>query len=186
VTPLPCNASHCCAAADMLPAEQLRSAACLAAAAPAAEHGQTAGRRKLQGSTSQADSPKTGQVPASREDIAAACGWDAAAGRPAAGNRQGSAIDGQHLFSVYVHAPPNVTGESRRCGWHAASGERSPLLAGWLPWQIRIWCNLVGTATKRCGLRMSCKTFLQTPTFPSSSGAGSSSTASRCNGGRIW
>ncbi|PRW05935.1 beta-1,6-N-acetylglucosaminyltransferase enzyme [Chlorella sorokiniana] len=83
------------AARDLLPAEQLRTVACnissaTAASAPAAEPA--------------APEPQQRVTP---EQLAAACGWDAADGQllPSPGN----AIDQQHLFSVYVHAPPNIT-----------------------------------------------------------------------------
>ncbi len=96
------------AARDLLPAEQVRAAACNitssgAAGAPAVEPAPARQQQQQQ----QGDD---GQPPqrVSPAQLAAACGWDGAAGQLV--RSRGNAIDQQHLFSVYVHAPPSITG----------------------------------------------------------------------------
>lgn len=101
------------AARNLLPAEQLRAAACnisadSTAGAPAAER--SAPEPQQQAGD---DQPPQRVAP---EQLAAACGWDAAAGQLVGSS--GNAIDQQHLFSAYVHAPPNLTGAGQgRLGW---------------------------------------------------------------------
>lgn len=100
------------AARDLLPAEQLRAAACPAATAatPAPEPGSEGEQGDEQAAAR--------QVQLAPRVIAEACGWNASAGQPlragsGGGAAGGSAIDQQHLFSVYIHAPPDVTGKPR-------------------------------------------------------------------------
>lgn len=99
------------AAAGMLPVEQLRAATCpaqtaAAAAAPAAEEawrGRQLAKQPGELGTEQW-SWQEGLVAK-----AAACGWNASSGQ-ALQDGGGGPIQRQHLFSVYIHAPPNVTG----------------------------------------------------------------------------
>ncbi|KAL4426017.1 hypothetical protein ABPG75_010033 [Micractinium tetrahymenae] len=108
---------------DQLPVHQLRAAACPAAPAPAAEPAAAASQRQLGGSSDNKPAEdrsqreqQEGELPQGPAAVAAACGWNASAGRPllVGGNASGggsSPIDQQHLFSVYVHAPPNIKDE---------------------------------------------------------------------------
>jgi hypothetical protein len=88
----------------------------LAAAAPVAElePGPGLGLLGQRGAVEQA--PRWLLQPAA---LAAACGWTVGGGAvPPTNSGSGSVIDRQHLFSVYVHAPPNVTGG----GWESKGG----------------------------------------------------------------
>ena len=94
----------------MVPAEQLRTAACAAVGAPSVEAAPPAETQQNASSPGQ----QPGQQVQGHEGAAVACGWDVEAGqRLASGGR--SALDQQHLFSVYIHAPPDVTGAAHGC-----------------------------------------------------------------------
>lgn len=111
------------AARDQLPSEQLRAAACAPAAATAgapAPEPANAAQPAEQGGEGAAERPAF-------EAVAAACGWNFSAGQALAPEQGGfggaSAIAQQHLFSVYIHAPPSITGETVRL---CLLGRRSP------------------------------------------------------------
>ena len=103
-------ASCPCAARDMLPSKQLRDAACPTAAAPADEMatGQQQPEEML-GGPAQEPQQGLGHAQTAASAVAAACGWDAAAARQMS-TGSGSAIQQQHLYSVYIHAPPDIQG----------------------------------------------------------------------------
>ncbi|EFN51060.1 hypothetical protein CHLNCDRAFT_141408 [Chlorella variabilis] len=98
-------------ARDMLPSKQLRDAACPTAAAPADEMatGQQQPEEML-GGPAQEPQQGLGHAQTAASAVAAACGWDAAAARQMS-TGSGSAIQQQHLYSVYIHAPPDIQDE---------------------------------------------------------------------------
>jgi hypothetical protein len=89
------------------------------------------------------------------EELAAACGWNVTSGQrqlqlaansssnssngsSGGGSSGGRAIQQQHLFSVYIHAPPDITGAGSRAATTACC--RVVLLNCGLPcWQCP--CN---------------------------------------------
>ncbi|PSC68450.1 beta-1,6-N-acetylglucosaminyltransferase enzyme [Micractinium conductrix] len=95
------------AAAGQLPADAVHASLCRGdvAASPA---GESAPGLRLLGGEEAAEE----EDPEDAEQVAAACGWNATSGEAipmGSGSGAGGVIAQQHLFSVYVHAPPGLT-----------------------------------------------------------------------------
>ncbi|PSC68402.1 beta-1,6-N-acetylglucosaminyltransferase enzyme [Micractinium conductrix] len=96
------------AAAGQLPADAVHASLCRGdvAASPA---GESAPGLRLLGGEEAAEE----EDPEDAEQVAAACGWNATNGEAipmGSGSGAGGVIAQQHLFSVYVHTPPGLTG----------------------------------------------------------------------------
>jgi hypothetical protein len=119
------------AAAGMLPVEQLRAAACPATQAAAASTAPAAELewQEHQPSWRPADSrPVQESWQEGLTERADACGWNASSGQTLQGS-SGGPIEQQHLFSVYIHGPPNITGGVGRC-LHTQQGQEEKLMLG--------------------------------------------------------